>query len=92
MCRTDSQVLDAGTISEYTFNSRTRRAIRWLYWEPKSTMAMPSFTDLGPPSSSDPMPSRLLAISRYAETSRSSLVATRRPRGSCFSVVATPPW
>ena len=26
-----------GTISEYTFASRTRRAISWAYWAPKST-------------------------------------------------------
>ena len=27
----------AGTISEYTWHSRTRRAISWAYWAPKST-------------------------------------------------------
>jgi hypothetical protein len=26
-----------GTISLYTFASRTRRAISWAYWAPKST-------------------------------------------------------
>ena len=26
-----------GTISEYTWHSRTRRAMSWAYWAPKST-------------------------------------------------------
>src|ERR1700712_1792582 len=29
--------IDDGTISEYTAASRTRRAISWAYWAPKST-------------------------------------------------------
>ena len=29
--------IEAGTISEYTWHSRTRRAISWAYWAPKST-------------------------------------------------------
>ena len=30
-------VIRWGTISEYTCSSRTRRAISWAYWAPKST-------------------------------------------------------
>ena len=29
-----------GTISEKTRHSRTRRAITWVYWEPKSRMTI----------------------------------------------------
>src|SRR5258705_6300004 len=29
--------IECGTISEYTLASRTRRAISWAYWAPKST-------------------------------------------------------
>src|SRR5580704_5231253 len=37
----------AGTISEYTWHSRTRRAMSWAYWAPKSTTSTVS----GAPSS-----------------------------------------
>ncbi len=38
-CRAAMASTDAvcGTISEYTFASRTRRAMSWAYWAPKST-------------------------------------------------------
>jgi hypothetical protein len=29
-----------GTISEYTESSRKRRAINWVYWDPKSRTTM----------------------------------------------------
>jgi len=32
-----------GRISEYTCSSRSRRAMSWVYWEPKSMMRMPSW-------------------------------------------------
>jgi glycine/D-amino acid oxidase-like deaminating enzyme len=35
--RISSAVIVCGTISEYTFASRTRRAMSWAYWAPKST-------------------------------------------------------
>ena len=35
--RTSLAVMRWGTISEYTCASRTRRAINWAYWAPKST-------------------------------------------------------
>jgi len=31
-----------GWISQYTCASRTRRAMSWVYWEPKSMMRIPS--------------------------------------------------
>ena len=34
---TSAAVMRLGTISEYTASSRTRRAISWAYWAPKST-------------------------------------------------------
>ena len=34
---TSAAVMRWGTISEYTASSRTRRAISWAYWAPKST-------------------------------------------------------
>ena len=43
----------AGTISEYTWHSRTRRAISCAYWAPKSTTSTVSKSGLGctaPPS------------------------------------------
>ena len=36
-----------GTISEYTWHSRTRRAISWAYWAPKSTTRTVSKSVLG---------------------------------------------
>ena len=37
-CAANSSALSVhGTISEYTLASRTRRAISWEYWAPKST-------------------------------------------------------
>src|SRR5262249_32088635 len=34
--RTSSSEISQGWISQYTPNSRTRRAINWVYWAPKS--------------------------------------------------------
>ena len=34
---TSAAVMRLGTISEKTCSSRTRRAISWAYWAPKST-------------------------------------------------------
>ena len=34
---TSAAVIGCGTISEYTASSRTRRAMSWAYWAPKST-------------------------------------------------------
>ena len=35
--RISSAVMSWGTISEWTWASRTRRAMSWAYWAPKST-------------------------------------------------------
>src|ERR1039458_9954173 len=46
----------AGTISEYTWPSRTRRAMSCAYWAPKSTTSTVSKSGLGctrPPSTRD---------------------------------------
>ena len=34
--RISSRGIEKGWISQYTFSSRTRRAMSWVYWEPKS--------------------------------------------------------
>ena len=36
-----SRDVSGGRISECTFCSRTRRAINWVYWDPKSKMTTP---------------------------------------------------
>ena len=42
---TSAAVMRCGTISEWTFSSRTRRAISWAYWAPKSTTSTVSRPD-----------------------------------------------
>src|SRR5580658_10529688 len=38
--RTSASSMSQGRISQYTPNSRTRRAISWVYWAPKSRIRM----------------------------------------------------
>ena len=45
LARSSSGVTSCGTISQYTRDSRTRRAISWVYCEPKSTIATVARTD-----------------------------------------------
>ena len=44
---TSAAVMRCGTISECTCSSRTRRAISWAYWAPKSTTNTVSRADEG---------------------------------------------
>ena len=44
---TSSAVIVCGTISLYTWASRTRRAISWAYWAPKSTTRIGPVSELG---------------------------------------------
>src|ERR1700734_2599982 len=56
-----------GTISEYTWHSRTRRAMSWAYCAPKSTTRTVS----NPPGPDTPTPSRFTgAIAKSAILSR----------------------
>jgi len=41
LARTWAAVIVEGTISLKTLASRTRRAINWAYWAPKSTTSTP---------------------------------------------------
>src|SRR5437588_7605670 len=56
--RTSSAEMEAGTISERTRHSRTRRAMSWAYWAPKSTTRTVSKSDMG----SGPLAHSLLAL------------------------------
>ena len=59
----------AGTISEYTWHSRTRRAISCAYWAPKSTTRTVSKSGLGctpPPSPRNRQSNVQLAAARPA--------------------------
>src|SRR5207237_3552042 len=56
--------MEAGTISERTRHSRTRRAMSWAYWAPKSTTRTVSKSDM----ESGPLAHSLLALQVLALT------------------------
>ena len=63
-----AKAIVCGTISEYTFASRTRRAISWAYWAPKSTTRTVSYAPVA--SSATGTPGGCVMLTSTARTSR----------------------